>query len=56
MHEIFQKVRQEAEKDAAMLESMAMALRMDLQFSFNKNDMADLLDKVRENHYAHLTR
>lgn len=34
--------------DAAMLQSMAAALRADLPFPFNRFDMADLLDRCAE--------
>lgn len=32
--------------DCQMLQSMATALRYDLQFSFNREDMADLLERA----------
>lgn len=34
--------------DAAMLQSMATSLRADMPFSFNRYDMADLLDRCAE--------
>ena len=34
--------------DAMMLESMAMALRADMAFSFNRIDMAEILERAAE--------
>lgn len=34
--------------DAAMLESMAMSLRANLPFSFNRIDMAELLERYAD--------
>ena len=52
--ELLREIRQQAETDAAMLESMASSFRGNLDFSFNGKDMADLLDRIREEHYSHL--
>jgi hypothetical protein len=55
IHELLAGVRRQAEQDKAMLESMSASLRARLDFSFNPDDMADLLDRLREEHFEHLT-
>jgi len=46
--------REKYELQNAMLRSMSAALRQGLPFSFNNEDMADLLDDIREEHIAHM--
>lgn len=52
--ELIKQTRQKAETDALMLQSMETAFRSGLDFSFNPSDMADLLKRIREEHYSHL--
>ena len=59
-HKLMNEIRLQAQQDKAMLESMARLLRTGSDFSLDPNDMfdhydmADLLDRLREEHVDHL--
>lgn len=54
LQEIFVQVKKQAELDSYMLKSMASSFRGGIPFSFNNQDMADLLDRLRSDHVEHL--
>lgn len=45
---------QQANADSEILERMATDLREGRSLPFSPTEMADLLDRIREEHYAHL--
>lgn len=54
MQELMAEVQRKAERDEAMLSSMAASLRSGMGFSFNPIDMAELLEELRDEHVTHL--
>ena len=54
MEKLMREIQEQHRQDKVMLESMSAALRSGMQFSFNNNDMADLLDRLREEHVDHM--
>ena len=54
VHKLMNEIRFQAQQEKVMLESMAESLRSGSNFSFDPYDMADLLDRLREEHVDHL--
>lgn len=54
MEKLMREIQAQYAQDKAMMESMSASLRSGMLFSFNNNDMADLLDRLREEHIDHM--
>ncbi len=52
---VIAETKDQADKDSLMLKDMANSLRNGSEFLFSKSNMADMLDRLREDHVDHLT-
>lgn len=54
--DVFRKAREEAEADHALISQLSNALRFGLPLPASSVAMADMLDRLREEHLDHLVK